>query len=35
LAYVAVTAGHWGTVYAFNKRGGRWAALGQWSNWLY
>jgi hypothetical protein len=35
IAFVSVTAGHWGTTYAFSKKPGGWATIGQWSNWLY
>ncbi|MFT4025266.1 MAG: hypothetical protein QM676_00460 [Novosphingobium sp.] len=34
-AFVSVTAGHWGTIYAFSKQPGGWTTVGQWSNWLY
>ncbi|RYX81301.1 hypothetical protein EON83_24620 [bacterium] len=35
LAFVAVTAGHWGTIYAFGKSPSGWKTIGQWTNWLY
>jgi hypothetical protein len=35
IAFVSVTGGHWGTTYAFRKRGDRWAPHAQWTTWLY
>lgn len=35
VAFVSVTAGHWGTTYAVVRRDGAWKTAAQWSNWLY
>lgn len=35
VAYVTVTADHWGTTYALARQGAGWAVRAQWSNWLY
>ncbi|MGU3390535.1 hypothetical protein [Sphingomonas sp. M1A8_2b] len=35
IAFVSVTAGHWGTTYAFRKDSSAWSPVGQWTNWLY
>lgn len=35
IAFVSVTGGHWGTTYAFRKRGDGWAPHAQWTTWLY
>jgi hypothetical protein len=35
VAFVSVTAGHWGTTYAFQKKGPSWATIAQWTNWIY
>jgi hypothetical protein len=33
--FVTVTAGHWGTIYAFERRGADWIPTAQWKSWLY
>ena len=35
IAFVSVTAGHWGTTYAFRKHASAWSPVGQWTNWMY
>ncbi len=35
IAFVTVLAGHWGTTYALERKGGNWSATARWSNWLY
>jgi hypothetical protein len=35
VAFVTVTADHWGTTYALARQGAGWAIRAQWSNWLY
>lgn len=35
IAFMSVTAGHWGTTYAVVKQGNEWRTAAQWSNWLY
>lgn len=35
VAFVSVTAGHWGTTYAFHKQAAAWSPVAQWTNWLY
>ena len=35
VAFVSVTAGHWGTTYAFRKQAETWSAIAQWTNWIY
>lgn len=35
VAFVSVTAGHWGTTYAFRKQAAAWSPIAQWTNWLY
>lgn len=35
MGFVTVTIEHWGTTYAFQRRGDDWVAAGQWSNWLF
>lgn len=35
IAFVSVTAGHWGTTYAFRKHDAVWSPVGQWTNWMY
>lgn len=35
MAFVTVTAGHWGTTYALEKAAGQWRPAAQWSTWLY
>ncbi|MEG3174722.1 hypothetical protein U1872_00655 [Sphingomonas sp. RB3P16] len=35
VAFVSVTAGHWGTTYAFHKQAAGWSPVAQWTNWLY
>jgi hypothetical protein len=33
--FVTVTAGRWGTTYAFERRGADWIPTAQWKTWLY
>jgi hypothetical protein len=35
IGFVSVTGDHWGTTYAFKRKGADWVARSQWSNWLY
>ena len=35
VGFVSVTAEHWGTTYAFSRRGAEWVVTAQWSNWMY
>ncbi len=35
IAFVSVTANHWGTTYAFRRDRGIWSPTAQWTNWLY
>lgn len=35
IAFVSVTASHWGTTYAFQQDRGVWSPTAQWTNWLY
>lgn len=35
IAFVSVTASHWGATYAFEQDRGVWLPTGQWTNWLY
>lgn len=35
LAFVGVSADHWGTIYAFQRRGADWVPAARWTSWLY
>lgn len=35
MAFVAVQAEHWGTLYALKKTNGKWTFDAEWSRWLY
>lgn len=35
VAFISVTADHWGTTYAFSRERNGWAPRAQWTNWLY
>lgn len=35
VAFVTVTADHWGTTYAVERRGDAWQVTAQWDSWLY
>ncbi|CAN5288492.1 hypothetical protein BH11PSE5_BH11PSE5_10780 [soil metagenome] len=35
IGFISVTAGHWGTTYAFTRKDKDWVVRAQWSNWLY
>lgn len=34
-AFVSVKAGHWGTLYALQRRNQEWQVIAEWSRWLY
>lgn len=35
IGFVTITANHWGTTYAFKRKGADWVVTAQLSNWLY
>ncbi len=35
IGFVTVTADHWGTTYAVERRGQDWRVIAQWDKWLY